>query len=86
MADKPKMYRVYSVVPRPKQDDYWLNIGAAFLHEAASPRWPVQAGNPRLRFGQGESRPGEERPTSHEESITSKEDAQEPLHCGRLSF
>ena len=33
-ADKPKMYRVYSVVPRPKQDDYWLNIGAAFPHES----------------------------------------------------
>jgi len=27
------MYRVYAVVPRPKQDDYWLNIGAAFLHD-----------------------------------------------------
>jgi hypothetical protein len=27
------MYRVYSVVPRPKQDDYWLNIGAAFPHD-----------------------------------------------------
>ena len=33
MADKPKLYRVYSVVPRPKQDDYWLNIGAAFPHD-----------------------------------------------------
>ena len=28
-----KMYRVYSVIQRPKQEDYWLNIGAAFLHE-----------------------------------------------------
>jgi len=28
-----KMYRVYTVVQRPKQDDYWLNIGAAFPHE-----------------------------------------------------
>jgi hypothetical protein len=28
-----KMYRVYSVVPRPKQDDYWLNIGVAFPHD-----------------------------------------------------
>ncbi len=28
-----KMYRVYSIVPRPKQDDYWLNIGVAFPHE-----------------------------------------------------
>ena len=28
-----KMFRVYSVVPRPKQDDYWLNIGVAFPHD-----------------------------------------------------
>jgi hypothetical protein len=28
-----KMYRVYAIVTRPKQDDYWLNIGAAFPHE-----------------------------------------------------
>ena len=33
MADKAKMFRVYSIVARPKQDDYWLNIGAAFPHE-----------------------------------------------------
>ena len=33
MADTPKMYRVYSIVPRPKQDDYWLNIGVAFPHD-----------------------------------------------------
>ena len=33
MADTPKMYRVYSIVPRQKQDDYWLNIGVAFPHE-----------------------------------------------------
>ena len=33
MADKAKMFRVYSVVPRPKQDDYWLNIGSAFPHD-----------------------------------------------------
>ena len=29
----PKMYRIYSIVERPKQDDYWLNIGVAFPHE-----------------------------------------------------
>ena len=28
-----KMYRVYTIVERPKQDDYWLNIGVAFPHE-----------------------------------------------------
>jgi hypothetical protein len=28
-----KMYRVYSVIARPKQEDFWLNIGAAFPHE-----------------------------------------------------
>ena len=33
MADKPKLFRVYAVVPRPKQDDFWLNIGAAFPHD-----------------------------------------------------
>ena len=32
MADA-KMYRVYSIVPRAKQDDYWLNIGVAFPHD-----------------------------------------------------
>ena len=34
MAEKStKLFRVYSVVPRAKQDDYWLNIGAAFPHD-----------------------------------------------------
>jgi hypothetical protein len=28
-----KMFRVYTVIQRPKQEDYWLNIGAAFAHE-----------------------------------------------------
>ena len=28
-----KMFRVYSIIERPKQDDYWLNIGVAFPHE-----------------------------------------------------
>ena len=28
-----KMYRVYSIIERPKQDDYWLNVGVAFPHE-----------------------------------------------------
>ena len=28
-----KMYRVYTIIERPKQDDYWLNIGVAFPHE-----------------------------------------------------
>ena len=28
-----KMYRVYSIIERPKQDDYWLNIGVCFPHE-----------------------------------------------------
>ena len=27
-----KMYRAYSVIQRPKQDDYWLNIGVMFPH------------------------------------------------------
>ena len=34
MADQgEKMYRVYAIVQRPKQDDYWLNIGLAFPHQ-----------------------------------------------------
>ena len=34
MADKKApMFRVYSVVARPKQDDFWLNVGSAFPHE-----------------------------------------------------
>ena len=28
-----KMYRVYSIIERHKQDDYWLNIGVAFPHD-----------------------------------------------------
>lgn len=28
-----KMYRVYAIIERPKQDDYWLNLGVAFPHE-----------------------------------------------------
>jgi hypothetical protein len=28
-----KMYRVYSIIERPKQEAYWLNIGVAFPHE-----------------------------------------------------
>ena len=28
-----QMYRVYSIIERPKQDDYWLNIGVAFPHD-----------------------------------------------------
>lgn len=28
-----RMYRVYSVIARPKQEDFWLNIGAAFAHD-----------------------------------------------------
>lgn len=32
-TEKSKLFRVYSIVPRPKQDDYWLNIGAAFPHD-----------------------------------------------------
>ena len=34
MADKKApMYRVYSVIARAKQDDFWLNVGSAFPHE-----------------------------------------------------
>lgn len=34
MADtKHPSHRVYSVVPRKNQDDFWLNIGVAFQHD-----------------------------------------------------
>jgi hypothetical protein len=29
----PKIYRVYSIIERPKQEDFWLNSGVAFPHE-----------------------------------------------------
>jgi hypothetical protein len=33
MAEKPKMtHRVYTVIKRENQDDFWLSIGAAFAH------------------------------------------------------
>jgi hypothetical protein len=28
-----KIYRVYSIIERPKQEDFWLNIGIAFPHD-----------------------------------------------------
>ena len=28
-----KLFRIYSVIQRLKQEDYWLNIGAAFPHD-----------------------------------------------------
>jgi hypothetical protein len=28
-----KMYRAYSIIERPKQEDYWLNLGVAFPHD-----------------------------------------------------
>ena len=27
------MYRIYSIIERPKQEDFWLNIGTAFPHK-----------------------------------------------------
>lgn len=28
-----KFYRIYTVIERPKQEPFWLNIGSAFPHE-----------------------------------------------------
>jgi hypothetical protein len=28
-----KMYRLYSIIERPRQEDFWLNIGTAFPHK-----------------------------------------------------
>jgi len=36
-----KMYRVYSIIERPKQEDFWLNIGTAFPHEKMD-QWSCQ--------------------------------------------
>jgi hypothetical protein len=33
MAEKPKMYRAFTVIPRKGQEDFWLSLGAAFPHE-----------------------------------------------------
>ena len=46
-----KMYRVYSIIERPKQDDFWLNIGVAFPHEGG-PEAVISAGiwSPEIVF------------------------------------
>jgi hypothetical protein len=31
-----KMYRVYSIIERPKQEDFWRNIGVAFRTKKAT--------------------------------------------------
>jgi hypothetical protein len=33
MANQTVSYRAYTVVKRKDQDDFWLAIGAAFMHE-----------------------------------------------------
>ena len=33
MAAQQPTYHAYTVVKREGQDDYWLNIGAAFMHQ-----------------------------------------------------
>jgi len=33
MAAQQPTYQAYTVVKREGQDDFWLNIGAAFMHE-----------------------------------------------------
>jgi hypothetical protein len=33
MANQQPNYQAYTVVKREGQDDYWLNIGAAFMHQ-----------------------------------------------------
>ena len=39
-----KMFRVYSVIQRPKQEDCWLNIGAALPHEDGEGVQPAAEG------------------------------------------
>ena len=71
-----KMYRVYSIIPRERQDDYWLNIGVAFPHEDGKGfNVMLQAlpmhGNGKIvlreheaKDGDGETPPAEERNSS----------------------
>jgi hypothetical protein len=33
MAAQQPTYQAYTVVKREGQDDFWLNIGAAFMHQ-----------------------------------------------------
>ena len=33
MASQQPTYQAYTVVKREGQDDFWLNIGAAFMHQ-----------------------------------------------------
>jgi hypothetical protein len=33
MASQQPTYQAYTVVKREGQDDFWLNIGAAFVHQ-----------------------------------------------------
>lgn len=33
MANQQPAYQAYTTVKREGQDDYWLNIGAAFMHQ-----------------------------------------------------
>ena len=33
MANQQPTYQAYTVVKREGQDDFWLNIGAAFMHQ-----------------------------------------------------
>jgi hypothetical protein len=33
MATQQPTYQAYTVVKREGQDDFWLNIGAAFMHQ-----------------------------------------------------
>jgi hypothetical protein len=33
MANQQPAYQAYTVVKREGQDDFWLNIGAAFMHQ-----------------------------------------------------
>ena len=48
-----KMYRIYSIIERPKQEDFWMNLGVAFPHENGDgfnlilQAWPIH-GNGKL--------------------------------------
>lgn len=33
MASQQPTYQAYTVIPREGQDDFWINIGAAFMHQ-----------------------------------------------------
>lgn len=76
-----KMFRVYSIIERQKQDDYWLNIGVAFPHEDGKGFNVMLQALPL--HGNGKIVLREHEPTDHDEADTSQETTRRPTGNGR---